>query len=84
LCNDQTGFDGLSQPDFVSQNASALGNPLECEDHGIDLMRIRIDAALPLCGSVALLFIRPTQPDELFGQIPTLDGVGNGHRYASD
>jgi hypothetical protein len=38
LSKNQTRLDGLSQANFISQNTAALGYPLQCKDHSVDLV----------------------------------------------
>jgi len=57
LCQDQTGFDGLAQPYLISQNAAPFWDALQRKNHGVDLVRIRIDPALPLGGCITLLLV---------------------------
>ena len=64
------GFDGLAEADLVRQDAAALGNPAQRKDHGIDLVRVGIDAAAALAGRVAPLLVRPAQADQVFGEQP--------------
>jgi hypothetical protein len=71
------------EADFVRQDAAAVGEPLQCEDHRVYLMWVRINAALALRGSIPLLFIRSSQTNKLLGKIPALDGMRNNHRQTS-
>ncbi len=73
LRDDQTGFDGLAEPDLVGEDATSLRNPSQREHHRIDLMWVRIDAPLALAGRVAALLVRPPQADQVFGQQSALD-----------
>ena len=57
LCQDKTRFDGLAQPYLVSENAASFWYALQRKNHGVDLVRIRIDAALPLGRCIALLLV---------------------------
>src|SRR5439155_86480 len=45
LGDDETGLDGLAQPDFVGEDAPSLAETSKREDDGVDLVRIRIDPA---------------------------------------
>jgi len=42
-----------------------LAKTAEREDHGIDLMRVRIDASLTLRGSIALAVVRSPDADHV-------------------
>src|SRR6266545_3259410 len=68
LRDDQTGFDRLAEPDLVSEDATALGNPPQREHHRIDLMWIWIDASLALARRVPPLLVRPSQADQVLGE----------------
>ena len=75
LRDDQTGLDGLAQPHFVGKDAAAVGNALQREHHGFDLVRIRVHPAAPLRSHVATLLAGPTQANELFGTVAAVDRV---------
>jgi len=47
----------LPQPYLVSQNAAPFRDALQRKNHGVDLVRIRIDPALPLGRCIALLLV---------------------------
>ena len=78
LGDDQAGLDRLSEADFVSENATALAETSEREDHRVDLMGVRIDPRLPLGRCVALAVVRPADADEVLGEDPLVEGV-EGH-----
>lgn len=50
----------------------------------VNLVRVRVDAGLPLCRSVTLLFIRTAQTNELFREVPALNRVRNGCQSTSE
>ena len=68
LRNDQAGFNGFAQADFVGKDAATLTNASQSKDHRIDLMGVRIDASLALRGSITLAITRPSQPGEILGK----------------
>jgi hypothetical protein len=43
LCDHQPGLDRLPEADLVREDAAALADPFEREDHGVNLVRVRID-----------------------------------------
>src|SRR5262249_3518829 len=75
LRDDQSGFDRLSQTYFISQDAAAARYPLERKHHGVDLVGIRVDAALPLRSRLATALARRAKPDQVFGKVAAVDGM---------
>jgi hypothetical protein len=65
LGDDQPRLDGLSHAHLVREDAAALAQAAEGEDHGVHLVRIGIDPGLPLGRRVPLAFIWSTDADEL-------------------
>ncbi len=78
LGDHQAGLDRLAQPDFVGEDAAALAQASQREDHRVDLVRVRIDARLPLRGRVALAVVRSADADEVLGEHAEIEGV-KGH-----
>ena len=68
LGDHQAGLDRLAQADFVGEDAAALAEAPEREDHRVDLVRVRIDPRLPLRRRVALAVVRPADADEVLGE----------------
>ncbi len=79
LGKNQSRLNGLSQPDFISQDAAALWYPLQGKDHSVDLVGIGIDPPLPLGGCVTFLLVCASQSDNLFGEIAALNRVRCRH-----
>jgi hypothetical protein len=79
LGDDETGLDGLTQPDFVREDAPTLAETPEGEDDGVDLMRIRIDPRLTLGCSVPLTVVGSTDPDQILGEHPQIEVVHRDH-----
>ena len=75
LRDDQAGLDGLAEPDLVREDAAAFAQAPEREDHGVDLVRVRVDPRLPLRGGVALAVVRPADADEVLGEDAEVEGV---------
>jgi hypothetical protein len=65
LRNHETGLNRLSQTYFVCQNAPALTKAAKGKNHGIDLVRIRIDARLALRSGIPVPVIRSPDPDQV-------------------
>jgi hypothetical protein len=53
----EAGFNSLAEAHFIGENAAAFWDSLEREDDRVDLVRIWIDAALPLRSGIALLLV---------------------------
>ena len=75
LRDDQPGLDRLPEPDLVRENAATLLEPAEREDHGVDLVRIGIDARLALRCRIALPVIGTADPDQILGEETPVEGV---------
>ena len=75
LTDDQPGLDGLAEADLVRQDAAAFRDPAQRKDHGVDLVRVRIDPPTALAGGVAALVVRPTQADQIFGEESATNGT---------
>jgi len=75
LRDDEAGLDRLSQAHFVGEDAAALAHASKREDHGVDLMRVRIDLRRTLGRRVATLLGRPAAPHQIFGEVATLGRV---------
>ena len=65
LRDHQAGFDRLAQADLVGEDAASLFQSPEREDHGVDLVGVRIDAGLPLRRGIALAIVRAADADEV-------------------
>ena len=78
LGDHQAGFDRLAEPDLVGEDAAALFQPPQREDHRVDLVRVRIDPRLPLRGGVALAVVRAANAHEVLGEQAEVEGV-EGH-----
>jgi hypothetical protein len=63
LRDDQASINRLAEPHLIRQDASPFRNTLQCEDHGIDLVGVGIDAPLPLGSGVPLLFVSTAVAD---------------------
>ena len=68
-------LDRFAQADFVGQDAPALTEAPERENHCVDLVRIRIDPRLTLGRGVALAVVRATNPDEILREHSKVEGV---------
>ena len=79
LGDDQARLDRLSQPDLVREDAAALAQASEREDHRVDLVGVGVDPRLPLRRRVALPVVRPADADEVLGEDAPVEGV-EGHR----
>ena len=75
LGDHQARLDRLSQADFVSEDAAALAEASEREDHRVDLVGVGIDARLPLRRRVAFPVIRAADPDEVLGEDAPVESV---------
>jgi hypothetical protein len=88
LRDDESGFDRLSQANFISKDAPTEGNTLERKHHRVDLVRIRVDTALPLGGGLTPPLTRRPKPNEIFGKVTPVNGMAevfslecSWHRY---
>jgi hypothetical protein len=79
LGDDDTCFDGLAQTDFVGQDAASFRNAAEREDYGVYLVRVWVDSTAPLSGGIASVLIGASQACKVFGEQPTMDGMGAVH-----
>src|SRR4051794_21775595 len=75
LRHHQPRLDGLPETDLVREDAAALAHAPECKNDGVDLMRIRIDAAAALRGGIAATFGGAPQAQELFSDETAMDGM---------
>ena len=75
LRDDESGFDRLPQTHFISKDAPAVRNAPERKHHGVDLVRIGVDAALPLRGRLTPALTRRPKANEVLGKVAPVDGV---------
>ena len=75
LGDNQAGLNRLSQADLVRKNATAFAQTSERKDHRVDLVRVGINARLPLRCGIALPVVRPANPDEVLREDPLVEGV---------
>jgi hypothetical protein len=59
LSDDETGLNGLSEPDFIGKDASAFRYTAQCKHNGIYLVWIRIDTPAALRGGIPPMLIGP-------------------------
>jgi hypothetical protein len=81
LRDDQAGLDRLAETDFVREDAAALPQTPQREDHGVDLVRVRIDPCLTLGCCVSLSVVGSADPHKLLGEHPEIELV-EGHRLS--
>jgi hypothetical protein len=75
LGNDQTCLDCLSEAYLVSEDATSFAKPPQSKDYRVDLVRIRIDARLPLGSRVALQIVWSADTHEILSQNPPIERV---------
>jgi hypothetical protein len=88
LRDDESGFNRFPQTHFISKDAPAARNALERKHHGVDLVRIRVDATLPLGGRLTAALTRRSKSNEIFREVAAVDGMAEAfflecrwHRY---
>ena len=77
LRDDESGFDRLSQANFISKDAAAMRNAPKRKHHGVDLVRIGVDAPLELRRRLTPAFSRRPKADEVLGKVAPVDGVAD-------
>ncbi|MEZ4253528.1 MAG: hypothetical protein R3B99_35410 [Polyangiales bacterium] len=75
LRDHQARLDRLSEADLVREDATALWDAREREDHRVDLVRVRVDAPGALRGRVATLFVGRATANELLGEPAATNGM---------
>lgn len=75
LRDDEPGLDRLPEADLVGEDAAPLLEPPEREDHGIDLVRVGVDASLALRRRVALPIIGTPSPDQILREETPVEGM---------
>jgi hypothetical protein len=78
LGDDQSRLDCFAQPDFISEDAAALAETPQREDHRVDLVGIGVDARLPLRRGIAFPVVGTADADEILGEDALVEGV-KGH-----
>src|SRR6266478_8716557 len=63
------------QSHLISEDATALAEASERENHRVDLVRIGVDPRLPLRRGVAFPVIRAADADEILGQEASIERV---------
>src|SRR5258707_1209982 len=64
-----------AETDFVSEDTTTFAKAPQSKDYRVDLVRIRIDARLPLRRGVALQIVWSTDTDEILSQNPSIESV---------
>jgi hypothetical protein len=68
----QPGLDGLAETDLVGQDAPAVRNAFEREDHRVDLVRVGIDAGRALGRDKAAVLLRTAPTNQILREVQTL------------
>ena len=82
LRNDQARLDGLAEPHLVGKDAPPFRDTSQREHDCIDLMWIRIDAALALARGIAPLLVGASNAHQIFGKQPALNRAESGSHSA--
>ena len=78
LRDDEAGFDGLAETDFVGQDAAAFRDAAQREHDGVDLVRVGVDAPAALRRHLPPAFAGGPQPDQFLRVVAAVDGM-HGH-----
>ena len=81
LGDDEAGFDGLAETDFVGQDAAAFRDAAQREHDGVDLVRVGVDAPAALRSHLPPAFAGRPQPDQFLRVVATVNRMhGHGTR----
>ncbi len=80
LGHDEAGLDRLPEADLVGEDAPALADATEREDHGFDLVRVGVDPRRALRRGVAAVLVGAPQAHEVLRQVAALRGVQAARR----
>jgi hypothetical protein len=75
LGNHQAGLNRLSQANLVCENATAFAKTSESKDHRIDLVRVGINACLPLRSRIAFTVVWTADAYKVLGEYTPVEGV---------
>jgi hypothetical protein len=80
LGDNQAGFDRLPQAHFVCEDAPAFAETSQRKDYRVDLVRIRIDARLPLRRRISLRVVWSADEHEILCKNALIECVDCCHR----
>ena len=75
LGDDEAGFDGLAQPDFVGEDAASFRDAAQREHDRIDLVRVGVDAPAALRRHLPPAFAGGPKAYQFFRVVATVNGV---------
>jgi hypothetical protein len=75
LGNDKAGLNRLSQAHLVCENATAFAKTSKRKDYRVNLVGVGINPRLALRSRITLPVVRTTDPDEVLGENPLVEGM---------
>jgi hypothetical protein len=75
VLDQRMGTSELPQAHFVGEDAPTFTETSQRKDYRIDLMRIRINARLPLRRGISLQVVGSTDANEVLGKNPLVEWV---------